>query len=301
MANSAHVHPVLLIDEAHLLSTEILSEIRLLTNFHVDSFNALTVILCGSENLTRKFGLSVTSLSATPPAQAGPRGFPVGACAPPTGLPVLLLSPSSRMPPPVPRRNRSVLSSLASRPLSAFPVLTAGRLPHCPFRGLLSVHFALRPACSLNRPQAILLHRSASVQFVTSLHRSDCFRLERHPLGHSAFPRRTSTSGATATGCAPIRIWCGLPPSSPARLAQHDCHPSVLPESVQFSIVKSEQFSIDIDRGHLLDLLPSAKASVLGVAHPSHPGARCIDGRLDDPLGGLRASRLGDTFIRSTA
>ena len=29
--NSAHVHPVLLIDEAHLLSTEILSEIRLLT------------------------------------------------------------------------------------------------------------------------------------------------------------------------------------------------------------------------------------------------------------------------------
>ena len=29
--NSAHIHPVLLIDEAHLLSTEILSEIRLLT------------------------------------------------------------------------------------------------------------------------------------------------------------------------------------------------------------------------------------------------------------------------------
>ena len=76
-----------------------------------------------------------------------------------------------------------MLSSLASRPLSAFPVLTAGRLPHCPFRGLLSVHFALRPACSLNRPQAILLHRSASVQFVTSLHRSDCFRLERQLPG----------------------------------------------------------------------------------------------------------------------
>ena len=42
---------------------------------------------------------------------------------------------------------------------------------------------ALRPACSLNRPQAILLHRSASVQFVTSLHRSDCFRLERQLPG----------------------------------------------------------------------------------------------------------------------
>ena len=43
--NFAHVHPVVLIDEAHLLSTEILSEIRLLTNFSVDSFNALIVIL----------------------------------------------------------------------------------------------------------------------------------------------------------------------------------------------------------------------------------------------------------------
>ena len=63
--NSSHVHPVLLIDEAHLLSTEILSEIRLLTNFHVDSFNALTVILCGSEHLTRKFGLSVLEALAS--------------------------------------------------------------------------------------------------------------------------------------------------------------------------------------------------------------------------------------------
>ena len=42
---------------------------------------------------------------------------------------------------------------------------------------------ALRPACSLNRPEAILLHRSASVQFVTSLHRSDCFRLEQQLPG----------------------------------------------------------------------------------------------------------------------
>ena len=86
-------------------------------------------------------GISGTlSLSATPLAQAGPRGFPVGAYTPPTGLPVLLLSPSSRMPPPIPRRNRSVPASLASRPLSAFPVLTAGRLPRYPFRGLLGVH-----------------------------------------------------------------------------------------------------------------------------------------------------------------
>lgn len=58
MNNSSHVHPVLLVDEAHLLSPDILAGIRLRVNFEIDSLNALTVILCGSEMLTRKFGLS---------------------------------------------------------------------------------------------------------------------------------------------------------------------------------------------------------------------------------------------------
>lgn len=65
MNNTSHVHPVLLIDEAHLLGPEILAEIRLLTNFRLDSFNALTVILCGSEMLTRKFGLSMLEALAS--------------------------------------------------------------------------------------------------------------------------------------------------------------------------------------------------------------------------------------------
>jgi len=59
MATVSHLHPLLLIDEAHLLSNDILAEIRLLMNFHFDSLNALTVVLCGNETLTRKFGLSV--------------------------------------------------------------------------------------------------------------------------------------------------------------------------------------------------------------------------------------------------
>ena len=42
-----------------MLCTEILQEIRLLTNFEIDSYNALTVLLCGQETLTRKFGLSI--------------------------------------------------------------------------------------------------------------------------------------------------------------------------------------------------------------------------------------------------
>jgi len=58
MNSPRHVHPVLLIDEAHMLNNEILAEIRLLTNFHFDSLNALTVVLCGAENLSLRFGLS---------------------------------------------------------------------------------------------------------------------------------------------------------------------------------------------------------------------------------------------------
>ena len=65
LATVSHVHPVLAIDEAHLLSNDILAEIRLLTNFRLDSLNALTVILCGNETLARKFGLSVLESLAT--------------------------------------------------------------------------------------------------------------------------------------------------------------------------------------------------------------------------------------------
>ncbi|MEE9307243.1 MAG: AAA family ATPase [Spirochaetia bacterium] len=55
---SSHIHPVLVLDDAHLLCAEILQEIRLLTNFEIDSYNALTVLLCGQQTLTKKFGLS---------------------------------------------------------------------------------------------------------------------------------------------------------------------------------------------------------------------------------------------------
>ena len=59
MNDSSHIHPVLLIDESHLLSNDILADIRLLTNFHIDSRNALTVLLCGNETLRRKLGLTI--------------------------------------------------------------------------------------------------------------------------------------------------------------------------------------------------------------------------------------------------
>lgn len=56
---SKKIHPVLILDEAHLLSHDILQEIRLLTNFEIDSVNALTVLLCGQESLPLAFGLSM--------------------------------------------------------------------------------------------------------------------------------------------------------------------------------------------------------------------------------------------------
>ena len=56
--SSKRIYSILVIDEAHLLSTDILQELRLLANFSMDSQNLLTVLLCGQEDLLLKFGLS---------------------------------------------------------------------------------------------------------------------------------------------------------------------------------------------------------------------------------------------------
>jgi general secretion pathway protein A len=56
--SSKRMYSLLVIDEAHLLSTDILQELRLLTNFSMDSKNLLTVLLCGQDDLLLKFGLS---------------------------------------------------------------------------------------------------------------------------------------------------------------------------------------------------------------------------------------------------
>lgn len=72
-----HIHPILIIDEAHLLNNEILKELRLLTNFHIDSVNALSVILCGQESLKAKFGLSILeSLANSITVSAGTTSLP---------------------------------------------------------------------------------------------------------------------------------------------------------------------------------------------------------------------------------
>ena len=66
------------------------------------------------------------------------------------GFPCCFRPPLTCMLSPVPRRSRPVRASLASRPLTAFPVTSAGRPPHRLFRGLLGVH--LITACMLAEP-----------------------------------------------------------------------------------------------------------------------------------------------------
>jgi type II secretory pathway predicted ATPase ExeA len=56
--SSKRIYSVLIIDEAHLLSTDILQELRMLSNFAFDSKNLLTILLCGQEDILLKFGLS---------------------------------------------------------------------------------------------------------------------------------------------------------------------------------------------------------------------------------------------------
>jgi general secretion pathway protein A len=52
------LRPVLIIDEAHHLRTELLEDLRLLTNYAMDSENRLSVVLVGHPELRRRMGMA---------------------------------------------------------------------------------------------------------------------------------------------------------------------------------------------------------------------------------------------------
>ena len=52
------LRPVLIVDEAHHLRTDVLEDLRLLTNYAMDSENRLCVILVGHPELRRRLGMS---------------------------------------------------------------------------------------------------------------------------------------------------------------------------------------------------------------------------------------------------
>lgn len=52
------LRPVLIIDEAHHLRTDVLEDVRLLTNYAMDSENRLCVVLVGHPELRRRLGMA---------------------------------------------------------------------------------------------------------------------------------------------------------------------------------------------------------------------------------------------------
>lgn len=52
------LRPVLIIDEAHHLRTDVLEDVRLLTNYTMDSENRLCVVLVGHPELRRRLGMA---------------------------------------------------------------------------------------------------------------------------------------------------------------------------------------------------------------------------------------------------
>jgi type II secretory pathway predicted ATPase ExeA len=57
LADSAHVIPVIIIDEAHLLSTSMLEETRFLLNNAMDSQNPMSLVIVGQGELRKKLSL----------------------------------------------------------------------------------------------------------------------------------------------------------------------------------------------------------------------------------------------------
>ena len=124
-------------------------------------------------------------LRASPPPRR-PRltltGSRLTRATPPAGLPVLPLSPS------YPHAIANTPAEPDGARVARFP--SAGSLPRI-LGGSASALPVSRPAqrsqvtaCGFaESPNATLWHRSASVQFVTSLNRSDCYRLERQLPG----------------------------------------------------------------------------------------------------------------------
>ena len=131
-------------------------------------------------------------------------GIPVGACTPPTGLPVLPRLPSSMhasatSPAEAVRCTCRFSSQNRRRPS---PKNSGGSAPAFARFDACSA-FAHVPVCMVAElPITALCHRSASAHVVTSMNRSGCYQpkativgWDSHSPGKRAFPRRTESFG----------------------------------------------------------------------------------------------------------
>ena len=134
----------------------------------------------GAPSLRRNYPVSSVLRASPSPHTARPvsRELPVDrSLRSLLGLPVLRLFPIACMPSPLPRQDQWKLIRRASPPISAFPEMSAGRLLHCTFRGLLSVHSRY----SLHARQVAKsdpLHQRLQ-QLRCLRYCSDCFWVER--------------------------------------------------------------------------------------------------------------------------
>jgi type II secretory pathway predicted ATPase ExeA len=59
LGTEARTRPVLILDEAHALRSDVLEEMRLLTNYAMDSQNRLCLLFCGQTELRRRLRMAV--------------------------------------------------------------------------------------------------------------------------------------------------------------------------------------------------------------------------------------------------
>jgi len=59
LCTDGHLRPLLFIDEAHHLRSDVLEELRLLTNYDMDSQNRLCLVFVGHPELRRRIGMAV--------------------------------------------------------------------------------------------------------------------------------------------------------------------------------------------------------------------------------------------------
>lgn len=58
LVHENHVQPLLIVDEAHHLRTEVLEDLRLLTNYEMDSENRLSLLFIGLSDLRRRIAMA---------------------------------------------------------------------------------------------------------------------------------------------------------------------------------------------------------------------------------------------------
>lgn len=59
LVSEARTRPILILDEAHALRSDVLEEMRLLTNYAMDAQNRLCLLFCGQTELRRRIGMAV--------------------------------------------------------------------------------------------------------------------------------------------------------------------------------------------------------------------------------------------------